>query len=162
MAGLFKPAPRARPYRQAHVRLALHPLDRHAGAMTPLPDDVRALFDGPNYAHVATLMPDGAPHSVPVWVGVEAGRIAFLTDPASRKARNLERDARVAISVTAHDHPFTMAGVRGRVTGRLEGDAAWEVIDRISHKYTGGPYPLRTDRVVLLVEPERAWAQAYG
>jgi len=55
-----------------------------------------------------------------------------------------------------------MAGVRGRVAERLEGDAAWEVIDRISHKYTGGPYPLRTDRVVFLIEPEHAWAQAYG
>jgi PPOX class probable F420-dependent enzyme len=130
--------------------------------MTALPDDVHALFAGPNYAHVATLMPEGGPHSVPVWVGVEAGRIAFLTSPGSRKARNLEQDARVAISVTAHDEPFTMAGVRGRVAERLEGDAAWEVIDRISHKYTGGPYPLRTDRVVFLVEPEHAWAQAYG
>jgi PPOX class probable F420-dependent enzyme len=130
--------------------------------MTALPDDVRALFEGPNYAHVATLMPDGGPHSVPVWIAVEAGRVAFLTSPGSRKARNLERDPRVAISVTAHDQPFTMAGVRGRVLERLEGDPAWEVIDRISHKYTGAPYPLRTDRVVFLVEPEHAWMQAYG
>jgi PPOX class probable F420-dependent enzyme len=130
--------------------------------MTTLPDDVRALLDGPNYAHVATLMPDGSPHSVPVWIGVQAGHVAFLTSPGSRKARNLERDPRVAISVTAHDQPFTMAGVRGRVAQRLEGDAALEVMDRISHKYTGQPYPLRTDRVVFLVEPEHAWAQAFG
>jgi PPOX class probable F420-dependent enzyme len=130
--------------------------------MPSLPDDVRALFDGPNYAHVSTLMPDGAPHSVPVWIGVEDGRIAFLTSPGSRKARNLGRDPRVAISVTAHDQPFTMASVRGRVSEPVEGDAAWEIIDRISHKYTGAPYPLRTDRVVFLIEPEHAWAQAFG
>jgi hypothetical protein len=37
--------------------------------------EVRALFDGRNYAHVATLMPDGAPQSIPLWVGVAAGRI---------------------------------------------------------------------------------------
>jgi hypothetical protein len=55
-----------------------------------------------------------------------------------------------------------MAQVRGRVAERLEGDAAWEVIDRISHKYIGAPYPLREDRVVFLVEPERAWAVAFG
>jgi PPOX class probable F420-dependent enzyme len=127
-----------------------------------LPDAVRALFDGPNYAHVATLMPDGAPHTVPVWIGIQAGRIAFLTSPGSRKARNLARDPRIAVSVTAHDQPFTMAGVRGRVVERVEGDAAWEIIDRIAHKYTGGPYPLRTDRVVFLIEPEHAWEQAYG
>jgi PPOX class probable F420-dependent enzyme len=130
--------------------------------MPSLPDDVRVLFDGPNYAHVATLLPDGAPHSVPVWVGVEGDRIAFLTSPVSRKACNLARDRRVAISVTAHDRPFTMASVRGVVSDPLDGDEAWEIIDRISSKYTGGPYPVRTGRVVFLIEPERAWAQNFG
>ena len=130
--------------------------------MTGLPDDVRVLLDGPNYAHVATLMPDGGPHSVPVWIAAVGDRVAFLTSPGSRKARNLEHDTRVAISVTAHDQPFTMAAIRGRVVQRVEGDAAWEVIDRISHKYTGQPYAPRTDRVVFLVEPEHAWAQALG
>jgi PPOX class probable F420-dependent enzyme len=130
--------------------------------MPQLPDDVRSLFDGPNLAHIATLLPDGAPHSVPLWVGVEEGRIAFLTGPGSRKARNLKRDPRLAISVTNRDDPFVMAQVRGRVTERLEGDAAFEVIDRISHKYIGQPYPLRTDRVVYLVEPDSASAQSFG
>lgn len=130
--------------------------------MTELSDDVRALFDGPNYAHVATVLPNGGPHSVPVWVGLEGDRIAFLTSPGSRKARNLDREPRVAISITDRDQPFTMAQIRGRVIERLEGEEAWVVIDRISHKYTGHPYPLRTDRVVFLVDPEHALAQAYG
>lgn len=130
--------------------------------MAELSDDVRALLDGPNFAHVATLLPSGAPHSAPVWVGLEGDRIAFLTSPGSRKARNLERDPRVAISITARDNPFAMAQVRGRVAERLEGEAAWAVIDRLSHKYIGQPYSPRTDRVVFLVEPERAVAQAYG
>jgi PPOX class probable F420-dependent enzyme len=129
--------------------------------MTALPDDVRALFEGPNIGHVATLMPDGSPHTVPVWLGVEDGRIAFLTSLSSRKGRNLARDPRVAISVTAHDNPFAMAAVRGRAEV-LEGDPAWEIIDRIAYKYIGGPYPQRTDRVVFLVAPEHAWAQAFG
>ena len=34
----------------------------------------------------------------PLWVGLEGDRIAFLTQPGSRKARNVERDPRVAIS----------------------------------------------------------------
>lgn len=130
--------------------------------MSELPDDVRALFQGTNYGHVATLLPDGAPHSVPIWVGLEGDRIAFLTSPDARKARNLDRDARVAISITDRDNPFVMAQVRGRVTERLDGEAGWQVIDRISEKYTGQPYPLRTDRVVFLVDPEHAQAQAYG
>ena len=34
--------------------------------MSELNADVRRLLDRPNYAHVATLLPDGAPHTVPV------------------------------------------------------------------------------------------------
>ena len=130
--------------------------------MVQLPDAVRVLFEGTNIGHVATTMPSGGPHTVPVWVGVEGDRIAFLTGPGSRKARNLDRDPRLAISITDRERPFAMAQVRGRVAERLEGDAAFEVIDRLAHKYIGQPYPLRTDRVVYLVEPERAWAQTYG
>lgn len=127
-----------------------------------LPDDVRALFMGANYAHVATLMPDGSPHNVPVWVGVESNRIAFLTSPTSRKARNLMQDPRVSISITDVNQPNSMAQVRGHITEQLEDDQAWEVIDRISHKYTGQPYPLRTDRVVFFVEPEHTFAKQFG
>jgi hypothetical protein len=97
-----------------------------------------------------------------VWIGLEGERIVFLTGPESRKARNIERDPRVAISLTDHAQPFTMAEVRGRVTERLEGEAAFAVIDRLSHKYTGQPYPLRSGKVVYLVEPEHAWARAYA
>ena len=44
-----------------------------------LPPGVRELFDGPNTAHVATLMRDGAPHRVPMWVGVEGDRMTAST-----------------------------------------------------------------------------------
>lgn len=123
---------------------------------------VRALLDGANVAHLATALPDGAPHAVPVWVGMEGDRIAFLTSPGSRKARNLAREPRVALSITRQDTPYVSAYVRGRVIGRLECDPAWAVIDRTSVKYTGAPYPLRTDRVVFLVEPTLAVAQTFG
>ena len=99
--------------------------------MSSLPDAVRALLDAPNYAHVATVLPDGGPHSVPVWVGLEGHRIAFLTHPASRKARNLEHDPRVAISVTAHDRPYAMAQVLGRVAVQALGHAATHLCHRV-------------------------------
>ena len=130
--------------------------------MVDLPTDVRALFEGANIGHVATTLPDGTPHSVPVWVDLEGDRIAFQTGPGSRKARNLDHDPRVAISITARDNPFAMAQVRGHVAERVEGDAAWEIIDRLAHKYIGAPYPVRDERVVFLVEPDRAWGQAFG
>ena len=122
--------------------------------MAELPDEVRALFEGPNLAHVATILPSGGPHSVPVWVTLEGERLAFFTQPGTRKARNLERDDRVAMSISDRANPYAMAQVRGRVTETLEGEAALEVIDRLALKYTGRPFPMRTG-IVFLVEPER-------
>jgi PPOX class probable F420-dependent enzyme len=122
--------------------------------MAELTPDVRTLFDAANYGHVATLMPDGSPHSVAVWVGIEDERVVFFTQPASQKARNLARDPRVAISITDHDNPYRTGRVRGRLVATREGDAALEVIDRLSHKYTGQPFPMRSG-VVYEIEPER-------
>ena len=70
--------------------------------MTVLNDEARALFAGPNLAHIATLLPDGGPHSVPMMMDIESDYLAFFTSPNSRKARNLVADDRVAISVTRH------------------------------------------------------------
>ena len=123
-------------------------------AVAELTDDVRSLFEGANFAHVATLMPDGSPHSVAVWVGLEGDRIAFFTQSESQKARNLARDPRVAISITDHENPYRTARIRGRVVDTLEGDEALEVIDRMSDRYTGQPFPMRSG-VVYLIEPER-------
>ena len=122
--------------------------------MTALPDDVRALFEGPNYAHIATVLPDGGPHSVPVWIGMHDGRIAFFTRPGTRKGRNLARDPRVAISIVDFEQPYRMAQVRGRVTGMLEDDEAFAVIDALSNKYTGQPFPMRSGLSIYLIEAE--------
>jgi PPOX class probable F420-dependent enzyme len=120
-----------------------------------LPDEVRQLLDGRNFAHLATVLPDGSPHSVPVWVGVEGGHVVFFTQPQSRKARNLERDPRVAISLVDLAQPYLAAHLRGRVAGTVDGDDVLEIIDRLSVKYTGESFPMRTG-VVFLIEPERA------
>jgi PPOX class probable F420-dependent enzyme len=130
--------------------------------MTALSADVRRLVELPNYAHIATLMPDGAPHSVPVWIDLDGDNLAFLTGPGSRKARNLERDPRVAISIIDADQPNASALIRGQVVERVEGDRAWEIIDRISQKYIGQPYPLRTDRIIFLIKPDHAQAVTFG
>jgi PPOX class probable F420-dependent enzyme len=129
--------------------------------MSVVDEEVRSLIEGTNYAHLATVLPDGGPHAVPIWIGMEGDRIVFITDPRSRKARNLERDPRVALSIIEQDRPNVMAHVRGRVVAMIDGDDGWTIIDRLAHQYLGTPYPLRTDRVAFLVEPDHAWAQAF-
>jgi PPOX class probable F420-dependent enzyme len=125
-----------------------------------LDPDVRRVLDGTSIAHLASVLPDGAPHSVPVWVGTRDDHIVILTGPKSRKARNLRRDPRVAISVSPADNPFQPVIIRGRVVEWLEGDAAWEVIDGIASKYIGGPYSRGEERVVAVIEPDRQISSA--
>ena len=130
--------------------------------MTEMTAEVRRLMDRPNYAHLATLMPDGAPHSVPVWIVIEGDHLAILTGPGSRKARNIERDPRVAISLVDVDQPHMSVLIRGQVVELVDGDRAWEIIDRISQKYIGQPYPLRTGRIVFLIKPDHAQFVNFG
>lgn len=130
--------------------------------MTTLSSDIPALFEGPNIAHVATLRADGAPHTVPVWIGLEDEKLAILTSPQSQKARNLGRDPRVAISITDRDQPTAMASIRGRVTDIIRDEPAWKIIDRISHKYIGQPYPRGEDRIVFIIEVDDAFAHTFG
>jgi PPOX class probable F420-dependent enzyme len=116
--------------------------------------DLRQVLDGTSIAHLASVLPDGAPHSVPVFVGTHDDHIAIFTGPGSRKARNLRRDPRVAISLAPADNPFEPIIVRGRVVEWLEGDTAWTVVDQIAAKYLGGPYPREQERIIALIEPE--------
>lgn len=120
-----------------------------------LDPNVRRVVDGTSIAHLATVLPDGAPHTVPVYVGTHDDRIVFMTGPGSRKARNLRRDPRLALSIAPADNPFEPVAVRGRVVEWLEGDTAWEIIDRLAMKYTGEPYSRDLHRVVAVIEAER-------
>ena len=60
----------------------------------------------------------------------------------------------MALSLVAHDNPYRMVQVRGRVVETLEGAAALEVIDRLADDYTGKPFPMHSG-VVYLVEADK-------
>jgi hypothetical protein len=107
----------------------------------PLDAELRELFTGPNVAHVATVMPDGAPHVVPVWIDLEGGRPVFFKVVDSIGHRNLLREPRVAISVTAHDDPYRAGYVRGTVVERRDGLEAGAWLGAQALAYTGLPYP---------------------
>lgn len=123
--------------------------------MPTLPADAVGLLTARNFAHLATVLPDGSPHTVPVWVGVEGEHVVFFTQPASRKARNLAADPRVALSVVDEANPYRSLALRGRVDHTIEGDEALEIIDRIAQRYTGQDFPMRSG-VVFCIAPERA------
>ncbi len=121
-----------------------------------LSENAKKLIDRPNFAHLATLMPDGSPQSVPVWIGREGERIVVCTGEGSLKARNTRRDPRVALSIVDFANPYDEVQIRGRVIERRP-DPELKVLDPISNKYTGKPFPMRSPegRVALIIEVEK-------
>lgn len=119
--------------------------------------DARRLLDGANFGHLATLQADGEPKVEPVWVGRDGDRVLVATDAKSIKARNVERDARVALSVTAFDDPYDQLLVRGTVT-EVRPDDELTVLDELSQQYLGHEFPRRrwSSRVVLVITPTLA------
>ena len=127
--------------------------------MPALTDDVRAILGGRAFAHLATVLPDGAPHSVPIWIGVDGDTLLMFTQTGSRKSRNIEADERVAISATDESNPYRQCDLRGRVSARIDGDAAQRVADDLSIKYTGAPFPWRSpNTVAYVITPETCHA----
>ena len=122
-----------------------------------LSDEIKTLIDGPNFAHLATLMPDGSPQSVPVWVGREREHLLICIGENSLKAKNTRRDPRVAVSIIDFHDPYREVQLRGRVVERRPDDEC-KYIDAISQKYTAKPFPFRQPegRVALVVEIEKA------
>lgn len=118
--------------------------------------EVKQLIDRPNFAHLATLMPDGSPQSVPVWIGRDGEHVVICTGENSLKGKNTRRDPRVALSIVDFANPYEEVQIRGRVVERRP-DPQLKVMDPISHKYTGKPFPFRTPegRVALFIEVEK-------
>lgn len=121
-----------------------------------LSEDVRKLIDGPNFAHLATIMLDGSPQSAPVWVLREGDRILVGTSEGSLKGKNTRRDPRVALSIVDVADPYTEAQLRGRVVERRP-DPELTLKDVTSRKYTGKAFPWRNPEgsVALVIEVDR-------
>ena len=117
----------------------------------PLSNEIRDLLDKPNFAHLATLLPDGSPQSVPVWVSREENRIPLGTGEGSLKAKNTRRDPRVSLSIVDFHDPYEEAQLRGRVVERRP-DGDFKVMDAISQKYRGKPFPFRSPDEDKLVD----------
>lgn len=107
--------------------------------MARLTDKVRMLFDGKNFAVLSTLEPDGRPHSTVVWVKRDGDDILFALPKTRRKTANLNRDPRAAVVIFDAARPYESAQVQG--TASIEDDPDGVLVDELSHKYTGGPYP---------------------
>ena len=101
-----------------------------------LPDDARALFNAKNFAHVASLMPDGSPQASPVWCEAIGNDIVINVDASTIKAKNFRRDPRVAVSIVDQDKPYEAVFIRGRKVTEIRPDPR-----RQAHRRAGQEIP---------------------
>src|SRR5215469_5654209 len=122
-----------------------------------LSDEVKDLVERPNFAHLATIMPDGSPHSAPVWVGREGDLLFVCTEAASLKGKNTRRDPRISLSIVDFVDPYTEVQIRGRVVEQRP-DTELNCYDAMSFKYNGRPWPYRDEKepIVLVIEVTKA------
>jgi PPOX class probable F420-dependent enzyme len=121
----------------------------------PLPPQVARLLERPNPAVVATLRPDGSPHTAATWYDWDGDRVLLNMDESRVRLSYLRRDPRVSLTVLDDESWYRHVTLMGRAVS-IEDDPNLEDIDRLSRRYRGEPYPVRDrKRVSAWVEIDR-------
>ncbi len=105
-----------------------------------LPDGLLDLLRLPSPCYLSTLMPDGSPQLTQTWVDTDGEHVLVNSVAGFQKIRNIERDPRVALTVSDPANPFRYFAVRGRVLN-VTADGAVEHIEKLAQRYLGTPYP---------------------
>lgn len=77
-------------------------------------DEILAFMaDGTRTGKLATVRTDGRPHVVPVWFVLDGEHLMFMTGEGTVKAKNIQHQARVAISVDDENPPYAFVLYEG-------------------------------------------------
>ena len=123
--------------------------------MSEVPASHADLLEQPNFAHLATVRPDGSPQSSVMWFAWDGSRIRLTHTSTRQKFANLSREPRVALSIADPDDQYRFLEVRGTVEG-IEPDPGGEFYKSLQRRY-GLDYPV-TDadvRVIIAIRPDR-------
>jgi PPOX class probable F420-dependent enzyme len=108
-----------------------------------IPEKFLDLFEKKAFANLATLMPDGSPQVTPVWVDFDGNHVIINSARGRQKDKNMQRDAKVALSILDPDNPYRYLEIRGKVDAITE-QGADAHIDKMAQKYMGkDKYPWR-------------------
>src|SRR4051812_44193040 len=125
----------------------------------PVPSAVDEFLRRPNPAVIASLMPDGAPHSAATWYLWENGRALVNMASPRKRLDSLRRDGRVSLPALWEDGWYRHVTLAGHVAA-VDPDPGLRDIDRLAQHYTGKPYRARDqERFSAWIEVQRwhAW-----
>lgn len=123
---------------------------------------VRQLLDGRHIATLATQNADGSIHMVAVWYWFDGAHVCVATSSRSRKARNLQSNAKASLMIDARD-PAASCGVTIAGTAKiLTGEPSRKSNAEIHRKYLSadalgdarvGPLFAAWDDVTIQIAP---------
>ncbi len=125
----------------------------------PVPPEIEEFLAKANPAVVATIRPDGSPHTAATWYDWENGRVLLNMKDTRLRLGHLRRDPQVALTVLSDESWYDHVSLLGRIVA-IEEDADLHDIDRLALRYTGKPFRSRDERrFSAWMEPERwhAW-----
>lgn len=79
-----------------------------------LTDRTIKFIEAKNFAHLATLLPDGSPHVTPMWIDRDGDTILLNTALGRVKQKNVARDPRVSIDIADSNNPYDRIIIHGR------------------------------------------------
>ena len=121
----------------------------------PVPSDVDEFLTQPNAAVVATLRPDGSPHTAATWYDWEDRRVLLNMDASRVRLGYMRSDPRVSLTVIDLAQWYRHVTLMGQIVS-IEDDPDLADIDRLARRYTGREYRDRNRRSVSAwLEPER-------
>jgi PPOX class probable F420-dependent enzyme len=118
---------------------------------------VRSLAEAKSTVTLATLMPDGRPHTTLVWAHADAEHLLIGTNKGRQKYRNVLGDPRVSVVIIDPDNWRRYVEVRGRVARIDTGRPALDLVHTTFAKWTGSPAPIQVEaeRVLLRITADR-------
>jgi PPOX class probable F420-dependent enzyme len=105
----------------------------------PLPAELNAFLSRPNPAVIATLRPDGRPHTAATWYLWEDGRVLVNMAETRKRLEHLRQDPRVSLTVLGAEEWYRHVSLEGRAV-RIDPDPELADIDRLSRHYTASPF----------------------
>ncbi|MCG3225553.1 MAG: PPOX class F420-dependent oxidoreductase [Candidatus Heimdallarchaeota archaeon] len=129
-----------------------------------IPEEYEDLLINPNFAHVATVNPDGSPQVTPVWIDYDKNRNEVIVNTAlgRKKSRNMKIGSYVALSIQDQEKSYRYIGIQGDVIEVTE-EGARDHIDKLAMKYLGkSEYPFYSGETRLLVKIRPKYVHTMG
>jgi len=120
------------------------------------PPEIDELLRRPNPAVVATLRPDGSPHTVATWYLWDGERLLLNMDESRARLGFIRRDPRVSLTVLDAESWYRQLTLLGRVAELVDDDELTD-IDRLSRHYGGEPFRDRESRRVSAWVEVESW-----